>query len=89
MSSETKIKVVIDSLLMGLPVTLDGVEYYLCEDFCLCTKLTKTHSDGKMSIIYSKVDIPIDCFLRMCNNLREEEIISLVSSLTVSKLKMS
>ena len=82
-NNEAKILVVIKALIESVPVRLDGVEYNICENYDLCIPLEREASDGQRKVFYSKVDIGVGEFLRMCSELPDDKLTEIVSALTV------
>lgn len=86
-----KSEIVLAALFEGIPVSLNGKEYYMTQDNALGIKAL-TFNDSKEWVWNGEdlleEDMSLKQFIKMCKELTDEEIAKIVCDLTITKIKL-
>jgi len=94
MSDEVTLKrrhpvmIVLQSLLDGLPVEIDGEEYWLDDAGKLVIKRESINTQTQETRdVYLGIDVSVGAFIKLCEKIPEADLITIAANNVLNKIK--
>ena len=81
-----KPRIVLKTLMNGLPVEYNGQTYYMSEDYEICMEMDRFRNGEFIGKYYAPIDTSIGSFIKWTNKFTNDDIALLAANLTLNNI---